>query len=118
MNRMTYKGYAAAVEFDADDDIFFGHLGGIDDIVGFHADTVAELKAAFREAVDDYIETCAKIGKTPEKPYSGKVMFRVDPEIHARVALAAELSGQSLNAWAEAALKRAADQDVDRAVPV
>jgi predicted HicB family RNase H-like nuclease len=38
------------------------------DGVGFHADTVADLKAAFREAVDDYVETCAKIGKDPQSP--------------------------------------------------
>lgn len=118
MNQMSHKGYAAAVAFDADDEIFFGHIAGIRDIVGFHADTVTELKAAFREAVDDYIETCAKIGKAPEKPYSGRVMFRVDPAVHAEVARAAELSGQSLNAWAEQALKRAAEADLERAVPV
>ena len=70
MNVMSYKGYTARVEFDAEDEIFFGHLAGINDIVGFHSDTVADLKAAFHEAVDDYVETCAKIGKTPEKPFS------------------------------------------------
>lgn len=118
MNQLSYKGYSAAVEFDAEDAILFGHIAGINDIIGFHADTVADLKTAFREAVDDYIETCAKIGKTPEKPYSGRVMFRVDPAVHAEVARAAELSGQSLNAWVEGALKRAAEADLARAVPV
>jgi predicted HicB family RNase H-like nuclease len=109
MNVMKYKGYVARVEFDAEDEIFVGHLAGINDIIGFHADNVAELKAVFREAVDDYIATCAKIGKKPEKPYSGKVMFRVDPEVHARAARAAELAGKSLNQWAEEALRRAAE---------
>ena len=118
MSTMTYRGYSAAVEFDPDDEIFFGKLAGIRDGVGFHADTASELKAAFREAVDDYIETCAKIGKSPDKPYSGKVMFRVDPLVHARVAKAAELSGQSLNSWAEEALRRAADADMAKAVAV
>ena len=66
-----------------------------------------ELKAAFREAVDDYIETCAKIGKQPQKPYSGKVMFRVKPETHRKAAIAAELSGKSLNQWAEEVLDEA-----------
>ena len=108
MNVMTYKGYAARVQFDAEDEIFVGHLAGINDIIGFHADTVAELKSAFHETVDDYIETCAKIGKSPEKPFSGKVMFRVAPEVHARAARAAELSGKSLNQWAEEALREAA----------
>jgi predicted HicB family RNase H-like nuclease len=108
MNALQYKGYAARIEFDAKDEIFVGHIAGIRDIIGFHADTVEDLKAAFRESVDDYIETCAKIGKSPEKPYSGKVMFRIDPEVHARAAKAAELAGKSLNEWAGEVLAKAA----------
>lgn len=110
MSAMTYRGYAARVDYDPEDEIFFGKLAGIRDGVGFHADTVADLKAAFHEAVDDYIETCAKIGKAPEKPFSGRMMFRVSPEVHARAALAAELSGKSLNQWAEEVLKHGADE--------
>jgi predicted HicB family RNase H-like nuclease len=117
-NVMTYRNYSAAVEYDAEDRIFFGQLAGIRDGVGFHADTVTELEAAFREAVDDYIETCAKIGKAPEKPYSGKLMFRVPPEVHARAALAATATGKSLNQWATEALSAAAAKDVGRAVPI
>ena len=64
--------------------------------------------AAFHEAVEDYIETCAKVGKEPQKAYSGKMMFRVDPEVHRKAALAAELAGKSLNQWAEEALEKAA----------
>lgn len=112
MNAMMYKGFTARVEFDAEDEIFFGHLAGITDIIGFHADTVADLKSAFHEAVDDYVETCAKIGKPPEKPFSGKVMFRVAPEVHAQAALAAELSGKSLNQWAEEALREASTRNL------
>ena len=108
MNTLSHNGYAARVEFDSADEIFFGHIAGINDIVGFHADTVAGLMAAFREAVDDYVETCRKIGKAPEKPYFGKVMFRISPEVHAKAALAAQLAGLSLNQWAEKALQDAA----------
>ncbi len=50
-------------------------FAGIRDGVGFHADTVGGLREAFREAVEDYIETCAKIGKEPQKTYSGQVML-------------------------------------------
>ena len=107
-NVMTYKGYSARIEYDDEDGIFFGRLAGISDGVGFHADNVEELRTAFREAVDDYIETCAKIGKSAEKPYSGKVMFRIDPEVHARAARAAELAGKSLNEWAGEVLAKAA----------
>jgi predicted HicB family RNase H-like nuclease len=107
---MSYKGYAARIEYDAEDEIFFGKIAGLTDGIGFHADTVADLKVSFHEAVDDYIETCAKIGKDPQKTYSGKMMFRVDPEVHAQAARAAELSGKSLNQWAAEVLANAASK--------
>lgn len=105
---VTYKGYSARIQYDDEDEIFFGKLAGIRDGIGFHADSVKALKAAFREAVDDYLETCAKTGKKPQKPYSGKVMFRISPEVHRRAAIAAELKGVSLNQWAESVLDEAA----------
>lgn len=107
-NVMTYKGYSARIEYDDDDGILFGQIAGIRDGVGFHADSVDDLRAAFHEAVDDYIETCAKVGKQPQKPYSGNMMFRVSPEVHRKAALAAELAGKSLNQWAEEVLAQAA----------
>ncbi|MCP5077442.1 MAG: type II toxin-antitoxin system HicB family antitoxin [Psychromonas sp.] len=70
--------------------------------------TVSELKQAFQESVDDYIATCETIKKTPQKPYSGKLMLRIPPEIHAAVATAAQLSGKSINQWATEALGREA----------
>ena len=66
-NTMSYKGYTARIEYDDEDGIFFGRIAGISDGVGFHADTVEDLRAAFHEAVEDYIETCAKVGKEPQK---------------------------------------------------
>lgn len=107
-NTMTYKGYSARVDYDDADRILTGRIAGIRDGVGFHADNVEALREAFREAVEDYIETCARIGKKPQKPYSGRMMFRVNPEVHRRAALAAELAGKSLNQWAEEVLERAA----------
>jgi predicted HicB family RNase H-like nuclease len=112
MNTMSYKGYAARVEFDDEDGIFFGRIAGIRDGVGFHGDNVADLRNAFREAVDDYIATCAKVGKEPQKPYSGQIMVRVDPAVHARAALAAELAGKSLAKWAEEGLRERADLEL------
>ncbi len=109
-NILRHKGYSARVEFDADDRIFVGRIAGIADGVGFHADTVVGLVAAFEEAVDDYLETCAAIGKEPDKPYSGKLMLRVDPNVHARAALAAQLAGKSLNQFGEEALRTASEQ--------
>ena len=107
MNMLTYKGYMARVEFDAEDRIFFGRIAGIHDIVTFHGQTVDELVAAFEEAVDDYLETCAKLGQQPNKPYSGRMMLRLPPETHAAAAIAAAVSGKSLNQWAAEVIDKA-----------
>ncbi|WP_119268881.1 type II toxin-antitoxin system HicB family antitoxin [Taklimakanibacter deserti] len=107
-NLMTYKRYQARVAYDGEDECFIGHLAGIKEVVGFHATSVRALKSAFRDAVDDYIETCKKVGKPPEKPFSGKVMFRIAPQVHADAVLAAQLAGKSLNQWAEEVLRQAA----------
>jgi len=64
-NAMSYKGYTARVEFDALDRIFFGRLAAIRDIITFHGKTVDELETAFKEAVDDYLTTCAKLREPP-----------------------------------------------------
>lgn len=111
-NILKHKGYFARVEFDADDRIFFGRVAGIEDGVGFHADTVDGLVAAFEDAVDDYLETCEHAGKAPDKPYSGVVYLRVDPSIHAEAAIAAHLAGVSLNQFGEEALRKAAKEMV------
>ena len=59
-----------------------------------------ELRAAFEEAVDDYLETCERANLSPQRPYSGKVMLRLSPELHAEIAMKAQASGKSLNQWA------------------
>ena len=107
MSTMTYKGYAAKIEYSDDDDCFIGHIAGIKDVIGFHADSVKELRRAFEEAVDDYLVTCEKVGRAPQRPYSGKLMLRVPPEIHARAAMMAEAHGMSINQWAADVLSKA-----------
>jgi predicted HicB family RNase H-like nuclease len=105
---MSYKGYQANIVYDADDDLLVGHIMHINDIISFHGTSLKEVKAAFKEAMDDYLTFCKEEGKTPNKPFSGKVMFRFDPEVHAKAALAAQVKGISLNQWAEEVLKKAA----------
>ena len=67
MNTMMYRDYAARIHYSDDDDCFVGHIAGINDIVGFHGSSVAELRHAFKEAVDDYLHTCEKLGSTSSK---------------------------------------------------
>lgn len=109
MNTMNkYRDYNARVEYDDDDEIFVGHLAGIKDIVSFHGATVDELKQNFHEAVDHYLEVCEKLGEKPQKPYSGRLMLKLMPEIHAAIATTAEAHGKSINQWVSEILHREA----------
>ena len=106
-NTILHKRYTARIEYSEEDECFVGHIAGIRDIVGFHGESVLELRDAFAEAVDDYLETCEKLGRPAQKPYSGKVLLRIDPLLHAQVATLAEAQGQSLNAWTQELMRKA-----------
>lgn len=106
MNTMMHKGYAARVEYSEEDGCFVGHIAGIRDVIGFHGESVAELRAAFEEAVDDYLRTCEKLGREPNHPYSGQFRLRLPPELHARAAMAAQAQGKSLNVWVSEVIER------------
>jgi len=108
MNTMKYRGYTARIEFDDRDAIFVGHVLGVRAIIGFHGETVAQLTEDFHNAIDFYLEECAKTGREAQKPASGKMMLRVPPEIHSAALIAAQSSCMSLNQWAAKALKEAA----------
>lgn len=109
MSDMTYKGYAARVEYDAHDKLFVGHLAGIRDVIGFQGKTVTQLERAFCEAVDDYLAACEKLDHKPETPFSGRLLVRVAPELHAKASVAAKSAGKSLNQWVAQALERAVE---------
>lgn len=104
---MSHRGFAARVEYSAEDETFVGRLLGVEDIVGFHGDSVAELRRAFEEAVDDYLATCERLGRPPRRAYSGQIMVRVPPDLHARAARAAEARGETLTAFVARALEGA-----------
>ncbi|MDR0835883.1 MAG: type II toxin-antitoxin system HicB family antitoxin [Tannerella sp.] len=106
-NAMTYKGYVGTVEYSGDDDCLFGRIAGIKDIISYEGESVTKIRGAFEEAVDDYLEHCASTGKEPNKPYSGKFILRLDPEIHARLAIKAQAHGKSLNQYAAELLAQA-----------
>jgi predicted HicB family RNase H-like nuclease len=103
-NNMNYRGYTADMYFDTDDKIIVGRVLDVDDIITFHAESVAELESNFHQVIDDYIAACEVLGAAPEKPASGKLMLRVKPAVHAAALKAAARSGVSLNKWAEQAL--------------
>lgn len=104
---MQHKGYLAKVEFDDEADVFHGEVINIRDVITFQGKSVAELKRAFRESVEDYLAFCASRGEEPDKPFSGQFVARIPPELHQQVSLAARLAGKSLNAWVREQLESA-----------
>ncbi|MGB0293172.1 MAG: type II toxin-antitoxin system HicB family antitoxin [Luteolibacter sp.] len=96
---MKYKGYCGSVRFDDEADIFHGEVTGLRDVITFQGSTVDEVKTAFRESVDDYLEFCASRGEEPDKPYSGRFLLRVDPELHRKLVELSTDEGESLNNW-------------------
>ena len=70
-NTMQFRGYSARAEFDDEDGILLGRIAGIRDGEGFQADNVEDLRVAFRESVDVYLETCDRIGKDLRNPIRG-----------------------------------------------
>jgi len=107
-NILKYEGYVGFFEYEPDDEAFHGLVVGINDVVHFAGSSVAELKQALADSVEDYLDACRSAGKQPEKPYSGKFIVRISPELHRRAELAAKARGKSLNAFASEALERLA----------
>jgi len=104
---MEYKGYFAKVEFDDDANIFHGEVINLRDVITFEGETVNELKEAFQDSVDDYLSFCSERGEAPEKPYSGKFVVRVEPELHKNITIEARKKGKSLNIWVKDAISTA-----------
>ena len=101
---MTYKDYIATVHFSNEDEVFFGRIEGIGDLVSFEGRSVAELKTAFEDAVEDYIEICQVNGKNPEKAYRGSLNIRISPELHKQAVRHALVENISLNQFIEKAI--------------
>jgi predicted HicB family RNase H-like nuclease len=102
---MTYNGYQAAIEFDDEAELFHGEVVGLRDVITFQGKSVAELKKAFRESVEDYLAFCKERGEEPEKPFSGQFVVRTTPTAHRQAALMAKRQGVSLNAWVSTAIE-------------
>ena len=104
---MEYKGYIGKVEFDSEAGIFHGEVINVRDVITFEGSSVDELNQAFKDSIDDYLEFCASREEEPEKPFSGKFIVRLSPELHRKAYLKAKLSAKSLNSWVGEVLEQA-----------
>ena len=100
-----YKGYTGVLEVDVDDGVLHGTVSGIRDVIHFEGTTVAEVKASFRQLIDAYLAMCEEEGMAPDKPYSGKLLVRMTPDMHRDLARKADSAARSMNELVNDALR-------------
>jgi non-homologous end joining protein Ku/predicted HicB family RNase H-like nuclease len=76
----------------------------IDDLITAEVDRASDVQAAFAELVEDYLESCAELGREPDRPFKGLFNVRIPPSLHRKVAFAAANEAVTLNAFVMAAL--------------
>ncbi len=94
---LQHRGYYGSIEASPEDNCLFGKLQFIRALVSYEGETVAELTQAFRDAVDDYLDTCASLGQAPEIPCKGSFNVRVGHDLHLAASVAATKQSISLN---------------------
>lgn len=107
MNTLKYKGYIGSVAYSEPDKVFFGTIEGIDALVTYEGESVAELTSAFHEAVEDYLIFCEEHHVKPEKSYTGTFNVRISPTTHRDIANRATEAGISINAFVKKVLDEA-----------
>ena len=110
-NMLEYKGYLGSVEYSDEDEVLHGRLEFIRDLVTYEGADARSLKAAFREAVDDYLELCKAEGRKPDVPLKGSFNVRPGRDLHRRAMLLARRQGTNLNSIVSDALRRYLDRE-------
>lgn len=96
-NYLKHKNYYGSVEFSADDNILYGQIIGINDLVTYEAESVDKLKEAFEDSLEDYLDTCKDLEKEPNKFYKGVFNVRTSRAVHTYLAVLAEKKQMKLN---------------------
>jgi predicted HicB family RNase H-like nuclease len=104
---LHYKNYIGSVTFSEEDGVFHGKVVGIKSLVSFEGNSVDAITEDFHNALDEYLEHCARNGSEPEKPFKGSFNIRIGTNLHRKAALTAFARGLSLNAFVEDAIRQA-----------
>lgn len=97
MDLLKYKDYEGTAELDMNRRVCRGRILFIDDVVTYEAASPEFLQQEFEAAVDDYLQTCVRVGKEPQRPFRGLFNVRVPAPLHRSAALRATRDGISLN---------------------
>lgn len=106
MSLMTVEGYHARLEYDPDTDLFRGEILGLTGGADFYGKSPKELRAEFKKSLEVFLVVCKEKGIEPRRNYSGKFNLRITPELHEKLAIAAQAEGKSINSLAQEALEQ------------
>ena len=108
---LQHRGYIGIVRFSPEKDAFEGRVVNLGtDGLSFSGRSVDDLRREFIFVVEEYLAYCTSRGEEPQKPFSGKFLIRIPPELHRRITIAAAGAGKSLNSWVVDILERSAGE--------
>jgi predicted HicB family RNase H-like nuclease len=102
---LKYKEFIGSVHFNSDDEVFYGKIEGVNDLITFEGESVKELLSSFKEAVDDYINLCKSNKKPIYKSYKGSFNVRISPTLHRKAIEKALSLGIPLNQLVQKAIE-------------
>src|SRR5882672_5612024 len=105
MSIMTIDGYHAKIEYDPELDLFRGEILGLSGGADFYGKNPKALRSEFKRSLKVFLEVCKEKGIEPRRHFSGKFNLRIPPELHEKLAIAAQAEGKSINALAQEALQ-------------
>lgn len=94
----NYKGFYGSMEVSPEDECLVGEVLFTHSKIIYIGDTLPELKQAFEDAVDAYLDHCEDKGIEPEKSMSGSFNIRISPDQHKQLAIKALKLNCSINA--------------------
>ena len=106
----TYQGYIGKVDYDDEAGTFHGEVINTRDVITFQGASVKELKKALKDSVEDYLEFCRERGEEPDRPFSGKFVVRISPNVHREAFFRAKSARKSLNAWIREVIEKKLDE--------
>lgn len=104
---LKYKGYTGSVEYSKADQVWYGEILYIVDLVLYEAKSRAELPLRFREAVNGYLDDCIYFGRSPNQPCTGELSVRIGPELHSALMMKALREKRSADDIVREALQQA-----------
>ena len=104
-NFIEHKGYLGTVEYSAEDNILFGQIVGIRGLISYEGNSIEQLKADFKETVDDYLLDCKESGIEPQQPYNGNLDVKISPDLHKKLQMYSKRKNQKPDIIVEAAIK-------------